>query len=151
GEIEMTLLGHPAVREAAVVVRREQHGGRLVAYVVARADAPPADAAELRDFLAARLPEHMVPSAFVPLAALPFTPQGKVDRNALPAPEAPAAAAPALPESEMEVLLARLWREVLGLPSVGIDDNFFDLGGHSLALAAVHDRLTRELGTRVPL
>ncbi|HEY0782588.1 MAG TPA: amino acid adenylation domain-containing protein, partial [Thermoanaerobaculia bacterium] len=154
GEVEAVLAQHPGVREAAVVVRAESGtaaaGGRLVAYVARKPEGERADSPALRDFLASRLPEHMVPTAFVHLDALPLTPQGKVDRAALPAPAAPAPAVRTLPESETERLLARLWREVLGLASVGIDDNFFDLGGHSLALAAVHDRLCHELGPRGP-
>ncbi|HJX29107.1 MAG TPA: phosphopantetheine-binding protein, partial [Thermoanaerobaculia bacterium] len=121
----------------------------LVAWVVPRPGASPTTG-ELRDFLRARLPEVMVPTAWVVLDALPMTPRGKVDRRALPAPPAAVTSREA-PEGQAERTVARLWSEILGVGAVGRDDNFFDLGGHSLALAAVHERLQTELGIRLPL
>ncbi|HVR99873.1 MAG TPA: amino acid adenylation domain-containing protein, partial [Thermoanaerobaculia bacterium] len=141
GEIEATLLEMPGVREAVVMVREQ----RLVAYVVGDADV---DA--LRRSLRERLPAAMVPSAFVTLEAMPLTPNSKVDRKALPAP-ARVSSTP-LPEegrSALEEALAGIWCEVLEVPRVGVEENFFDLGGHSLLLtrvqALLRDRLDREV------
>ncbi|HTF69937.1 MAG TPA: amino acid adenylation domain-containing protein [Edaphobacter sp.] len=130
GEIEARLAKHSAVREAVVLVREE----RLVAYLVpADAQLIP-DAEMLRSHLSATLPEYMVPAAYVSLDALPLTPSGKLDRNALPAPDVDAYSTRAYeePQGETEVLLARIWADVLNLERVGRHDNFFDLGGHSL-------------------
>ncbi|SMF97571.1 amino acid adenylation domain-containing protein/thioester reductase domain-containing protein [Methylomagnum ishizawai] len=151
GEIEARLLGHPAVKAAAVVAREDQPGHpRLVAYVVPdRADAPEA---ELRRFLKACLPEHMVPGAFVILECLPSTPNGKLDRSALPAPGGNATVAPPVaPRDPWERQLAGLWREVLGGGPIGIHDNFFDLGGHSLAAMRLVARLRERLGIALPV
>jgi non-ribosomal peptide synthase protein (TIGR01720 family) len=134
-EVEAALLDHPAVAAAAVALR----GGRLAAYVVpAGAGAPPA--AELRELLAGRLPEYMVPAAFVAIDELPLTANGKVDRKALPdpGPALAAAAGDGAPTSAAEETLAAVWREVLGLERVGVHDRFFDLGGDSiLAIRAI--------------
>lgn len=122
-------------------------GRRLVAYVICR-PGHGADPAGLRDFLGAQLPDYMVPSAFVALSQLPVTESGKIDRRALPAPEAvhgfaaPALAAPSTPE---EVTLAGLWAEILRLDAVGVDQNFFELGGDSILLLKLCAR-ARESG-----
>ncbi len=134
GEVEAALRRHPSVADAAVVAREDGPGGRrLVGYVVASPGAQ-ADAGELRAHLAARVPEYMVPAAFVPLEALPLTPSGKLDRRALPAPDAGAAARAehVAPRTEAEATLARIWRELLRVDSVGVHDNFFELGGDSI-------------------
>jgi amino acid adenylation domain-containing protein len=150
GEVETQLGRHPDLRAAVAAARDDSAAGRrLVAWVVPRPGASPT-AGELRDFLRARLPEVMVPTAWVVLDALPMTPRGKVDRRALPAPPAAVTSREA-PEGQAERTVARLWSEILGVGAVGRDDNFFDLGGHSLALAAVHERLQTELGIRLPL
>jgi amino acid adenylation domain-containing protein/non-ribosomal peptide synthase protein (TIGR01720 family) len=134
GEIEVTLLAHPAVREAVVVVRGDPPG--LVAYLVCPHDAPAPSVAELRAFLAERLPEPMIPAAFVLLAALPLTASGKVDRRALPAPDESLrpdlGEAYVAPRSGVEEELARIWASVLRRPSVGARDNFFAAGGDSI-------------------
>ncbi len=154
GEIEACLLTHPAVRQAVVVARRESReaaGLRLVAYVVERngAEIP---AAELRSYLAARLPEPMVPRTFVALPALPLGPNEKVDRARLPQPgDDRSAAAYVSPESANELLIAEVWRQVLGVERIGIHDNFFDLGGHSLLAAEVHGKLRERLQIDLPL
>ncbi len=153
GEIEARLREHPAVREAVVIARETETGDRrLVAYVTSRA----ADEAEgaaspgelvpaLRRHLADRLPEHMVPSAFVRLDALPTTPSGKLDRKALPAPDGEAVFQRVYqsPEGELEETLAALWAELLGLERIGRHDNFFELGGHSLLAVTLMERLRR--------
>jgi amino acid adenylation domain-containing protein/non-ribosomal peptide synthase protein (TIGR01720 family) len=127
GEVEATLAGHPGVRQAVVVAR----DNTLAAYVVP-ADGVTADVGALREFVAGRLPEYMVPSPFVALDRLPLTVNGKVDRAALPTPELPQQNAFRAPESTVERAFAGLWQELLGVDRVGLDDSFFDLGGHSL-------------------
>jgi amino acid adenylation domain-containing protein len=148
GEIESLLRRHPGVRDAVVAVREDAPGDRrLVAYLVAEDGPPPVDA--VRAAVRAALPAYMVPSAFVALDALPMTPSGKVDRRALPAPQAGDPAAPAVPLSRRERELAEVWRQVLGTDAVGPDDNFFDLGGNSLLLIRLAARLQEETGVAV--
>ena len=144
GEIESVLREHPGVLETVVAAREEAScGRRLVAYVVHRQGTPPS-VSELRSSLSRKLPEYMIPSAFVVLDALPLTPNGKVDRKALPAPDQ---SRPELdqgyqaPRTPMEEMLAKIWAEVLKVEKVGIHDNFFDLGGHSLLATQVISRL----------
>ncbi len=153
GEVEAALAAHPRLAAAAVVALPDPSGGkRLAAYVVGGDGDAPA-AAELRLHLRARLPEHMVPAFFVPLAALPLTAHGKLDRRALPAPESSRAGdgeyAP--PRDAVEELLADLYAEILALPRVGIHDDFFDLGGHSLLATQLASRLRESLGADLPL
>ncbi len=153
GEIEAALARHPEVAEAVVLARDEAAGGKaLAAYLVPRAGGvlhPP----ELRPFLRRSLPEHMVPSAFVELAALPLTANGKVDRRALSRLRLDAApsAEPAAPRTPTEELLAALWCEVLGRESVGVHDSFFELGGHSLLATRLVSRVRATFGCDVPL
>ncbi|GAX38387.1 non-ribosomal peptide synthetase [Nodularia sp. NIES-3585] len=144
GEIETLLIQHSAVQKTVVVVREETNYKRLVAYVVpsfADRDLVP----QLRHFLQERLPEHMIPSAFVFLETLPLTPSGKVDRRALPAPDPVQSQLQetfAAPRTAVEETLAEIWAQVLGLERVGIHDNFFELGGDSIlciqAIAKAH-------------
>jgi amino acid adenylation domain-containing protein len=153
GEIESVLQEQAAVQQAVVMVREDVAGDpRLVAYVLS----PAADSGlvgELRALVASRLPQYMQPSAYVILDALPLSPNGKVDRRALPAPdgrrhlEEPAAA----PRNELEEQIAAVWREVLRVPDLGIYDNFFDLGGHSLLATQLTTRLQRALGVELRL
>ncbi|MFD7828634.1 amino acid adenylation domain-containing protein [Kitasatospora sp. NPDC059803] len=148
GEIEDALTRHPAVQEAAVTVHEPAPGDhRLAAYVTVGADAP--DPEVLLDHLAGLLPEHMVPATLDVLDALPLNHNGKVDRKALPAPAGRRAAARD-PLTEAERLVAEAMCEVLDLTEVGREDNFFRIGGNSLAAVRVAMRLSRETGTRVP-
>jgi amino acid adenylation domain-containing protein len=151
GEIEVALARHPAVREAVVVVRGESGEGRLVGYVVPVSGAAPSTA-ELRAFLQRTLPEYMVPWTFVALDAMPVTANGKLDRAALPAPRPVAAAAAVAPRNALEREIAAAWREVLGLDagvSIGVEDNFFEVGGSSLLIGKLQARLRRSLGRDV--
>jgi amino acid adenylation domain-containing protein len=133
GEIEAVLGQHPQVAQGVVEVRGEGGGQRLVGYLTAR-EAPGPTAGELRDFLRRRLPDYMVPAAFVTMPALPLTANGKVDRKALPAPAAAQAATAdhVAPGTETERLLAEIWARVLRVERVGVRDNFFTLGGDSI-------------------
>ncbi|HZF10790.1 MAG TPA: non-ribosomal peptide synthetase, partial [Thermoanaerobaculia bacterium] len=154
GEIEAALVEHPAVREAAVLAREDQPGERrLVAYVAPYPERE-ATAGELRAFLKERLPEHMVPSAFVTLAALPQNASGKIDRRSLPAPDATRpslGAAYVAPRTPAEEAVAAIWCEVLGIAQVEVQDDFYELGGHSLLLPQVMHRLRRDFQVEVPL
>jgi amino acid adenylation domain-containing protein len=158
-EIESALTAHPRVSAAAAMVRSDdQEGGepRLVAYVVTEAqpELPPPGAAELLSVLRESLPGYMVPAVLVFLDELPRNAHGKLDTARLPAPERTRpelAAAYAAPRSELERTIASVWRAALQLESVGLDDSFFDLGGHSLLMAKVHARLVEALGRDVPL
>ncbi|MEM7354248.1 MAG: amino acid adenylation domain-containing protein, partial [Acidobacteriota bacterium] len=155
GEIEANLAGHPEVREA-VVIRRTDAGGQgyLVAYVTGLGEPLPATASrELRDFLRQRLPDPIVPSFYMGLEALPLTPNRKVDRDALPAPEAARSATYVAPRTPAEEVLVELWREVLGLTKeFGVEDSFFELGGHSLLAAQLIARVQRAFdGVEIPL
>jgi len=153
-EIRAVLERHAAVRDCAVVVRSDrQDEARLVAYMTVQ-PGPAPTTAELRRFLAATLPDYMVPSSFIRLDELPLLPNGKLDRNALPAPDAARPAfdeALAAPTTPTEAVLADLWVEVLRLEQVGIHDNFFDLGGHSLLATQVISRIRERLQVELPL
>ncbi|WP_338925281.1 amino acid adenylation domain-containing protein [Mycetohabitans endofungorum] len=146
GEIEACLTGHPQVRDAVVVATGEGSAKRFVAYVQAEADEHLAST--LRAQVAARLPEYMVPSAFVRLDAWPLTPNGKLDRRALPAPDDDALAHQAYeaPQGELETTLAAIWSELLGVERVGRHDSFFALGGHSLLAMRLINRVRTALG-----
>jgi non-ribosomal peptide synthetase component F len=143
GEIESVLRSHSGVRETVVVVREEREK-QLVAYVVWGGE-PACTIAELRDYLKQKLPDYMVPAAYVMLEQLPLTPNGKVDRKALPSPGQDAVAelnAPYdAPASDAEQTIAAIWQDVLGIAKVGRTSNFFDLGGHSLLLTRVHSQI----------
>lgn len=151
GEIESVLAEDAAVAQAVVLCREDVPGDqRLVGYVVAIGKQAP-DVEALRARLRARLPAYMVPSAVVVLDAFPLTPNRKVDRSALPAPRglASSAAAPLEAETDMERMLAGLWREALGVAQVGMQDNFFDLGGHSLLVITVIERMRQFSGIAI--
>jgi len=168
GEIEAALMQYPAVSDAVVVLHTAPSGDkRLVGYVVGEqrnkgAGCPPGEqtrdtplgAAELRAFLQPRLPEYMVPSAFVLLDAMPLTPNDKVDRAALPAPDRfrPELERPyTAPSTPIEEILAGICADMLGLERVGVHDNFFDLGGHSLLATQIVSRVRDALQVELPL
>jgi amino acid adenylation domain-containing protein len=155
GEIEATLHTLPGVGHAVVLVREEAGDRRLVAYVD-KAEGAVLEAASLRQALARTLPAHMIPAAFVFLERLPLLPTGKVDRKALAriAPEAPRPShqdTSAAPRTATEQRVAALWQELLGLERVGVEESFFDLGGHSLLLMRLHARLRDDFGADLPL
>jgi amino acid adenylation domain-containing protein len=150
GEIEVALIDHPAVREAAAMVMDER---RLVAYLTVNGPAPPTTE-ELREFLRERLPEYMLPSQFMVLETMPLGANGKLDRSALPAfcvSRSTLATSYAAPQTPLEKTIAEVWREFLRLETVGVNDLFFDLGGHSLLLVLVHEELQKRLGREVPI
>ncbi|HEX7330143.1 MAG TPA: amino acid adenylation domain-containing protein [Pyrinomonadaceae bacterium] len=149
GEIETVLAKAEGVAEAVVVVREQGGEKRLVAYVVGEVSA-----SELRKYLAGRLPDYMIPGAFVVLAEMPITANGKVDKKALPEPtnERPALASEFIkPQTPAEQSIAAVWQELLHLSEVGIEDNFFDLGGNSLLLVQLHARLQKIFGEQLTM
>jgi amino acid adenylation domain-containing protein len=151
GEIESVLAGLPGVREAVALAREDVPGDkRLAAYLTAKEGEPPTDS-KLRGLVRAKLPDYMIPSAFVILDRFPLTPNGKVDRKALPRPDFrssnPAEYAP--PEMETEKAIAGIWRQALGLERVGLHDNFFELGGHSLLAVRVIAEINKTLNVYV--
>ncbi|MEV7080379.1 non-ribosomal peptide synthase/polyketide synthase [Streptomyces sp. NPDC093516] len=152
GEIEAALLRDPGIREAVVVVRDEEPArGRLIGYVTPADPAHRPEPARLRAALTAALPAHMVPSAVVVLDALPLTPQHKVDLRALPAPGAAPAERYVAPRTGDERALAAIWADVLGVDTVGVTDDFFDLGGDSILAARTLTRVREASGVRLTL
>ncbi|MDM4141091.1 MULTISPECIES: non-ribosomal peptide synthetase [Mycobacterium] len=168
GEIETVLAAYPGVAQAAVIAHATSSGAspaervsdkRLVGYVVLNRTIPTGEGdesaiervAELRRFVAGRLPEYMVPAAIMVVESLPLTVNGKLDRRALPAPEFVTAEGYRAPRDQRERVLAALFGEVLGVARVGIDESFFDLGGHSLSATRLIARIRTELGAEVPI
>jgi len=150
GEIEAVLCRHPQVERAAVMVQGESTSRRLVAYLVTRTSVP---TGVLRTFLRGQLPEFMIPAQFIRLERLPLTPQGKLDRRALPAPGAvlpvePVQIGPRIPE---ELQLEKIWKSVLGLEAIAPESSFFDLGGHSLLAARLLARIEQGFGVRLSM
>ncbi|MGH8881423.1 MAG: AMP-binding protein, partial [Stackebrandtia sp.] len=151
GEVDAAMVAHPDVAQAVAVVREDRPADkRLVAYVVSAAGRA-MDGPGLRAHLGRSLPDYMVPSAVVVLDALPLTPNGKLDRRALPAPDPGDEAGGRAPRTPTEGLLCELFAESLGVARVGLDDNFFDLGGHSLLVTALVARIRNDLGVAVSI
>ena len=151
GEIEAVLHQHPQVREATVIAREDRLGNQyLAAYAVV---SPGTATSDLRNFLKQKLPDYMVPGACVLLDAIPLTPNGKVDRNALPMPDLELSPIGDFvpPATPTQANLAKLWAEVLNIPAVGIHNNFFELGGHSLLATQIASRLRPLFGVELPL
>jgi amino acid adenylation domain-containing protein len=155
GEIEAALGAHPQLRQAVVLALAGQPGDKsLVAYVVPQSAGEPLDEADVRTFLRQRLPDYMVPGLFVPLADMPLTPNGKVDRRALPAPDWSRSVDTTVyepPRTAAEEMLAAIWREVLRVEQVGAFDDFFAIGGHSLLATQVVARVRAAVGVELPL
>ncbi|MFZ5515898.1 MAG: amino acid adenylation domain-containing protein [Candidatus Zhuqueibacterota bacterium] len=153
-EIESVLTEHEAIEEVVVLAKKDKAGeNRLVAYIVPD-HKPLPEKSEIREFLKSRMPEYMVPTAFVMLDAFPLTPNGKIDRKALPEPDEFRASAEATyvkPRTELENVVATIWQEVLLMEKVGINDNFFDLGGHSLTMVKVHSVLCEKLNRDISI
>jgi amino acid adenylation domain-containing protein len=154
GEIEAALEKQPEVAQAVVIVREDTPGDpRLTAYVKPAKAGGTVDGKRLREKLLETLPDYMTPATYVPIASFPLTPNNKVDRKALPAPQfasAPASAVVAL-RSDSERTVAEIWRELLKVEHIGAHDNFFDLGGHSLLAAQLQSRLQNRLGMKITL
>jgi len=150
GEIEAALTQHEAVKEAVVTVYEADDNKRLVAYLTT--DSPTNDwIAQLKQHLKARLPDYMVPSHFTVLDKLPLTPNGKIDRNALPAPDSNTLTESALPRDVIELQLLGVWETVLDVHPLGIHDNFFESGGHSLLAVKLMSHIRQQLGVRLPV
>ncbi len=150
-EIEAALARHPAVKNAAAIIRESGGDKKLVAYFTCDHESEPR-ASELRRHLRTTLPQYMIPAAFVRLDGFPLTPNGKVDYRALPAPDgldAPSSTGYVAPRTPMEKLIAEVWREVLGVERIGVYDNFFDLGGHSLLSLKAISRIEKLTGRRI--
>ncbi|PMB49545.1 non-ribosomal peptide synthetase, partial [Fischerella thermalis CCMEE 5205] len=154
GEIEAVISQHPAISASVVIVRKDNTANKtLVAYITLHPDQT-LTIAELRRFLEAKLPNYMLPTAFVILEALPLTPNGKIDRRALPAPDPTQLISESnivAPSTPVEEMLAGIWAEVLGIQKVGIHDNFFELGGHSLLATRVISQLRQVFKVELPL
>ena len=154
GEVEAALETHSAVRQTAVVLREESGEKQLVAYVVDGAGEGGVDVAELRQYVRERLPEYMLPASFVLLESLPLKPNGKVDRQQLPALEksrSEIGATHVAPRDRLELELTRIWEETLRTQPIGVRDNFFELGGHSLTVVRMFAAIERRLNKRFPL
>ena len=153
GEIEAVLARHPSIREKAVLVRQDRSGDkRLVAYIVAQPESP--RSSDLRSFLQECLPDYMVPSAFVFLDTMPLTPNGKVDRRALPAPDTldiKTDVEYVPPSNPTEELLATIWADILDIERIGVNDNFFESGGHSLLATRVISRCCQAFSVEISL
>ena len=152
GEIESVLAAHPEVAQAVLLLRQEQGDPRLVAYLTAAGDTDPS-VEDLRTYLRRSLPEYMIPSTFVVLDVFPLNQNGKLDRKALPAPKGERQTSrPYIPpRNDLEQGLARIWCQVLSLDRIGIDDDFFQSGGHSLLVTQVISRMRDELNLELPL
>jgi amino acid adenylation domain-containing protein len=151
GEVEAVLGRHPAVRQCAVLVREDRPGDkRLTAYLVP-AGGQELDVADVRGWAAARLPDYLVPPAFVVLPEMPRTSNGKLDRKALPAPELTASATSRKPRDQREETLCGLYTEILGVPDIGIDDDFFALGGHSLLVTRLISKIRKAFGVEMSI
>jgi aspartate racemase len=154
GEVEAALARHPNVKDALVLVNENESGiRRLVSYVVPKAEAD-LNSSELRRFLQKQLPDYMTPSIFVVLDSLPLNPHGKIDRNALPKPgnDRPELETPLLaPQDELELQLTKTWEKVLGVQPIGVRDNFFEVGGHSLLAVRLITQIEKILGKNLPL
>jgi acyl carrier protein len=151
GEVEAVVQSHPAVQQVAVVVDEEKSIKRLIAYIVPRAGQV-INAFDLKRHVRQKLPEPMVPGAIVEIKELPLTATGKIDRKRLPKPESiksVGAASDKAPRTEIERFIAEVWQEHLQIANIGVEDNFFDLGGHSMLILSIHERLAARFNDRI--
>ncbi|MBD2039313.1 amino acid adenylation domain-containing protein [Microcoleus sp. FACHB-672] len=155
GEIEAVLWQHPNVRQSVVIAREDVPGEkRLVAYVVPKEQQAELKSSELRGFVKAKLPDYMVPSAFVILESIPLTPNGKIDRKGLPAPDTSRSESEGsfvAPRDDLELQLTKIWETVIGVTPIGVKDNFFELGGHSLLAVRLFTEIEKICGKNLPL
>jgi amino acid adenylation domain-containing protein len=154
GEIESALRQYPNVRDAVVLLREDAPGRKCLAAYLLRSAHPSPEAGLLQQFLRSKLPDYMVPAVFVVLDKFPLTPNGKIDRKALPAPASERAQSKQAftpPRTPAEETLARIWRELLRQPEIGIDDNFFEIGGHSLLAMQLMARVRKEFQAELSL
>jgi len=152
-EVETVLRMNPAMSQVCVTSDAGENGTkRLVAYYVSSSEDAPSSS-DLRQYLTGKLPQYMIPAFFVPLGALPLSPTGKLDRSALPPPrvDAETANCPDADATQLEKTLVELWQRILRIETVGLDDNFFDLGGDSLTIVAIHSNLQKALGIEIPV
>jgi amino acid adenylation domain-containing protein len=154
GEIEAVLATHPGVRECAAIVHEEQNNKRLVAYWVSEPEQS-VEQTQLRDFIKERIPDYMVPNVWVPIDQMPLTPNGKIDRKALAQFSADSYLSSeekfVAPRDKLELQLTQIWEEILNVHPIGVRDNFFDLGGHSLLVIRLMSHIERHLGKKLPL
>jgi amino acid adenylation domain-containing protein len=150
GEIETVLMQHPDVKQAVVTLSQNQDDERLIAYLISESEVLQI---ELRQFLQDKLPGYMIPSNYIMLEEFPLTPNRKIDRKALPNPDnnRPELENYVTPSSEIEREIAQIWQQVLQVEKIGIHDNFFDLGGHSLSMVKVHSQLREKFSSNIPL
>jgi long-subunit acyl-CoA synthetase (AMP-forming) len=151
GEVEEVIQSHPAVQQVAVVVDEEKGLTRLAAYIVPRAGQA-VNAFDLKRHIRQKLPEPMVPGAIIEIKELPLTASGKIDRKRLPKAETiktSAAEPEKAPRTEIERFIAEIWQEHLKVANIGVDDNFFDLGGHSMMILPIHERLAVRFGEQI--
>ncbi|MEM7712852.1 MAG: amino acid adenylation domain-containing protein [Cyanobacteria bacterium P01_A01_bin.68] len=150
GEVEVTLMQHPEVKQAVVTLLKNQDDEKLIAYLISSSEVSQTD---LRQFLQNKLPAYMIPSNYIILEEFPLTPNRKIDRKALPTPEGerPELENYVMPSSEVEREIAQIWQQVLQVDKIGIHDNFFDLGGHSLSMVKVHSQLRQKFASNIPL
>jgi amino acid adenylation domain-containing protein len=154
GEIEATLIKHEAIRDGVVVAREDAAGDKSLVAYFAPAGLPGPSPSELRRFLKQKLPDYMIPTTFLELEALPLTPNGKVDRKALPVPDQSRLELQEVfvaPRNVLELELARIWEDILGTRPIGVRDNFFNLGGHSLSAVRLMSRIQKWSGQQLPL
>ncbi|MDQ1350344.1 MAG: hypothetical protein QG657_645 [Acidobacteriota bacterium] len=154
GEIENRLLHYPGIKDAVVLVKEDEHKDKyLIAYFVASADKKEVSASDLRQYLLQQLPDYMIPTYFMSIEKIPLNPNGKIDRKTLPDPVVNAGIKEefTVPRNEIERKLSELWSEILGQPSIGIDANFFEIGGHSLKATAMTARVYEMFKVKVPL
>ena len=150
GEIESTLMQHPQIKQAVVTLLKNNDDEKLIAYFISSSELSQND---LRQFLQDKLPAYMIPSSYMMLEEFPLTPNRKIDRKSLPLPEAnrPNLDNYIKPSSEIEREIAQIWQQVLQVDKIGIHDNFFDLGGHSLSMVKVHSQLREKFSSDIPL